>query len=189
MVSAIVAFTRDQRIVGHKNQMLWHIALDMRKFQRVTQGAVCFVGYSTFKSIQKIFEERNLGPIILPWRQVVILTANHADEMEVEILNKDYSNCMVARNKKEAFEKAALFGNENIIVIGGPQIYALFQDEIEKWYATLVDLNLEEGDARLFEFEPNLNVDGEPIWELVLEEHHPENVPPFTFTEYERVAK
>ncbi|HZG10258.1 MAG TPA: dihydrofolate reductase [Allosphingosinicella sp.] len=92
-------------VIGKDGKLPWHIPADLKHFKRVTADAPMIVGRRTFESL----------PGLLPGRRHIVLTRNsswHADGVEV------------ARTPAEAL---ALAREERVSVIGGAEIFALFE--------------------------------------------------------------
>lgn len=137
-VSAIVAMA-ENRVIGLNNQLPWHLPSDLTHFKQVTSGCTVLMGRKTFDSIGKP----------LPNRHNVILTRN-----------RDFTaaGCAVVH------DVASALAFEDLFVIGGANIYALFWPHIQRLYLTLVHAEV-AGDAVF----PALDL---KAWRLVSQENH-----------------
>lgn len=91
--------------IGHAGTLPWRLPADLRRFKALTLGKPMVMGRKTFESL----------PGLLPGRRHVVLTRRkdwHAEGAEV------------AHTVEEAL---ALAGNGEIAVIGGAEVFALFE--------------------------------------------------------------
>jgi len=117
-ISIIAAIGRNREI-GYKNKLLWHIADDLKHFQKLTKNHAVIMGQKTYESIGKP----------LPNRLNVVLSK----DKDLEI-----PGVAICDSLDEAVKIAADYSDE-IFVIGGGSIYAQFIDKTDKLYVTLVD--------------------------------------------------
>jgi dihydrofolate reductase len=113
-------------VIGKNGKLPWHIPADLKHFKRVTADAPMIMGRKTFESL----------PGLLPGRRHIVLTRDpawHADGAEV------------ARTPAEALELA---GGERISIIGGAEIFALFEPLATTIELTQVHLDA-DGDTAL----------------------------------------
>jgi dihydrofolate reductase len=99
-------------VIGRDNRMPWHIPGDLKRFKTLTMGSAMVMGRKTFDSL----------PGLLPGRRHIVLTRNadwRADGAEVA---HDVAGAL------------ALAGDGPVSVIGGAEVFALFEpiaDRIE----------------------------------------------------------
>jgi dihydrofolate reductase len=118
-------------VIGKDGKLPWHIPADLKHFKRVTSGTPMIMGRRTFESL----------PDLLPGRRHIVLTRDtrwHADGAEV------------AHTPEAAL---ALAGAERISVIGGAEIFALFEPLATSVELTEVALDA-EGDTLMPAFDP-----------------------------------
>ena len=128
MITLIAACSKN-RAIGKDNKLLWHLPNDLKRFKRLTTDKTVVMGRKTFESIGKP----------LPNRKNIILTNNK--DLIIE-------GCEVITSISE------LNLIEDIVIIGGEQIYKLFIDLADVIELTLIDKYF-EGDA----FFPEIDVD------------------------------
>jgi dihydrofolate reductase len=118
-------------VIGKDGGMPWHISEDLKRFKRLTMGSAMIMGRGTFESL----------PGLLPGRRHIVLTRDRAWHAQ---------GAEVAHSVDEAL---TLAGDEPISVIGGADIFALFEAR-----ATAVELTevggAPEGDTILPPFDP-----------------------------------
>ena len=118
-------------VIGKDGTLPWHIPADLKHFKAVTAGTPMIMGRRTFDSL----------PGLLPGRRHIVLTRDPAWTAQ---------GAQVAHSVEEAL---ALAGAERVSIIGGAEIFALFEP-----LATAVELtevNCEpEGDTILPAFDP-----------------------------------
>lgn len=121
MISIVVAMARN-RAIGLDNQLLWHIAEDMKFFKSLTSGGTVVMGRKTYDSIGRP----------LPNRRNIVITRNADFRAEgVEVVSSI-----------EAATKLAEL-DEKVFIIGGGEIYRQAIDLVDTLYVTLVDRDYE----------------------------------------------
>lgn len=133
-ISLIVAVA-DNNVIGKDNKMLWHIPEDFKHFKAITLGKPCIMGRKTFESILD-----HLGKP-LPKRTSIVVSRS----------GYEHDGAMSATSLEEAIEKAKAETSDEIMVIGGSQIYALALPLADRIYLTRVHQE-PEGDAHFPEF-------------------------------------
>ena len=131
-------------VIGKDGTMPWHIPADLKRFKRLTMGHAMIMGRKTFESF----------PSPLPGRRHIVLTRDlgwHADGAEV------------AHSRAEALQLA---GCEPIAIIGGAEIYRLFEKEAERIEMTQVHAEY-DGDTVM-------DAPGEGWTETASEDHNAE---------------
>ena len=128
MITLIAACSKN-RAIGKDNKLLWHLPNDLKRFKRLTTDKTVVMGRKTFESIGKP----------LPNRKNIILTNNK--DLLIE-------GCDVITSISE------LNLIEDIVIIGGEQIYKLFIDLADVIELTLIDKYF-EGDT----FFPEIDLD------------------------------
>jgi dihydrofolate reductase len=117
MISIIVAVSDDWGI-GMKNDLLWHIPEDMRRFKKLTIGKCVIMGKKTWESLPK-------KP--LPGRKNIVLTDVPDECIECSVTAYSIEDAIVKCDK-----------NEEVFVIGGGSIYRQFMPVADRLYITHV---------------------------------------------------
>ena len=123
-ISLIVAMARG-RVIGKDNGMPWHMPADLRHFKSVTLGKPVVMGRRTFESIGRP----------LPGRRNLVISRNvdwQADGVEV------------ASSLEQAL--ALLAGSDEVMIIGGGQLYAEALPLAHRLHLTHIELAV-EGDT------------------------------------------
>ncbi len=141
MISLIWAMDQ-QRLIGADNQMPWHLPADMAWFRQHTLGKSVLMGRKTFDSIGKA----------LPGRRNIILSRQQGLEIE---------GCEVIHDLSEI---APQFMDDELMVMGGAEIYALALPFARRLYCTHIEHHF-EGDAWF----PEINMS---VWQLSHREQH-----------------
>lgn len=160
MIHLVVAKS-DNNVIGHDNQLIWHLPNDLKHFKEITTGHPIIMGRKTFESIGRA----------LPNRTNIIITRN-----------KNYSieNTKVAHSLNEAIEIAKKI-DEDIFILGGGKIYEQALDLVDILEVTEVHENF-EGDTYFPEIDLN-------VWkEISRIKHHKDekNKFDYSFVRYER---
>ena len=135
-ISLIVAASTNN-VIGRDGDLPWRLPEDLRRFKRLTIGKPIIMGRATHESIGRA----------LPERQNIVLTSR-----------TDYQarNCDVAASPAAALDLAG--DAEEIMVIGGGQIYRAFLPHAQRIYMTRVHETI-DGDT----FFPELD---QAAWQL-----------------------
>lgn len=124
MISLIVAASTNN-VIGNDGELPWRLSDDLKRFKAVTMGKPIVMGRKTFESIGRP----------LPGRQNIVITRQ-----------QDFvaDGCDVVQSTAGAVEVAGTA--EEIMVIGGSQIYAAFLPIADRVYFTRVHTKV-DGDA------------------------------------------
>lgn len=121
-IALVVAAARN-RAIGLNNKMPWHLPEDLKYFKRVTMGKPVIMGRNTFESIGKP----------LPGRPNIVISRNADYKAEgIKLVNSLDAALQVAA------QLLAPSGDE-VMVIGGAQIYAQALAKADRLYLTEVD--------------------------------------------------
>ena len=117
MFSIIVAVDENFGI-GYKNNLLYKISEDLKRFKLLTMGKKILVGRKTFESIKNK----------LPGRKIIIASKNK------DLL---YENAVICSDLKNFFIEN-INTPEEIFIIGGAEIYSLAMPYTKKIYLTRI---------------------------------------------------
>ncbi len=135
-LSVIVA-AAENGVIGRNNALPWHLPEDLRYFKRVTMGKPIVMGRKTFESIGRA----------LPGRTNIVITRGQTCQADgVRTVATLDEALRVAR------EVATRDGVEELLVIGGAQIYQSALPRAQRLYLTEVHARV-EGDVRLPEID------------------------------------
>ncbi|QDF76377.1 MULTISPECIES: type 3 dihydrofolate reductase [Shewanella] len=143
MKIAMIAAMANNRVIGKDNQMPWHLPEDLRHFKQMTLGKPVVMGRKTFESIGRP----------LPGRHNIVVS-RQAD------LVIEGVTCV------SSFEQAkeVVKGCDELVVIGGGQLYAELLPQADILYLTEINLDV-AGDTHFPEWD-----DGS--WQLLQSESH-----------------
>lgn len=128
--SLIVAKSRNG-VIGREGDLPWRLSSDLVNFKKMTLGKPCLMGRKTWDSL----------PFALPGRPNLVLTRNASfSHPKCESFTDMYD--MVGRG----YELAGAMGVDELMLIGGAQLYATLMPYIDRIYVTEVDA-LIDGDA------------------------------------------
>ena len=147
-------------MIGVDGDLPWRLSADLQNFKAVTMGKPIVMGRKTWDSLGKP----------LPGRQNVIVTRQAGFEAQ----GCDVVSCPAAA-------LVAADDADEVMIIGGSQIYTMFLRVADRVYLTRVHTEL-DGDAHF----PELDDD---TWDRVSAERHDAddaNEFPFTFEVYDR---
>ncbi|MEZ5681120.1 MAG: dihydrofolate reductase [Erythrobacter sp.] len=143
--------------IGKDGGIPWHIPNDMKRFKRLTMGSAMIMGRKTFESFPKP----------LPGRRHIVLTRSKRWQAE---------GAEVVHSVNEALDLAA---NTECSVIGGAEIYALFEPHADR-----IELTEVHGE---FDGDTVMPATG-PEWVETAREDHPaeDGRPAYSFVTLER---
>ena len=131
-IAAIVA-AADNDVIGHNNALPWNLPADLAHFKRTTMGKPILMGRRTFESIGRP----------LPGRTNIVLTRDSSFGAE---------GARIVHSLEAAFDlaetTALIDGSDELVVIGGAEIYALALPKVVRLYLTRVH-STPPGDAYL----------------------------------------
>jgi dihydrofolate reductase len=146
----LVLARADNGVIGRDNRLPWHIPADLRHFKAVTAGKPMIMGRRTFDSL----------PGLLPGRRHIVLTRDRDWQAEGAVVAHDAASAL------------ALAGEGEVAVIGGAEIFALFEPSASRIELTEVHANV-EGDATV----PPPG----PAWREIARERHDDGPMPHSF--------
>ena len=129
-ISLIVAVAED-RAIGDKGNLLWHLSSDLKRFKAITTGHTIIMGRKTYDSLPN-------GA--LPNRRNIVISRQLKSLKDAEV----YSNI------DEALQATA---DEDIVyIIGGGEIYKKTFPRADELHITLVHKSYPEADTRFPEW-------------------------------------
>jgi dihydrofolate reductase len=121
----------ENNVIGRDNKLPWHLPNDLKYFKQLTTGKPVIMGRKTYDSIGRP----------LPNRTNIIITRD---------ANFSAEGVKVVNSLDEAIELAEAIclvnAQEEVIVMGGAEIYKLCLPRADRLYVTLVHADV-EGDA------------------------------------------
>ena len=143
--------------IGKKGAIPWHLPADLRHFKALTMGHAMIMGRKTFESF----------PAPLPGRRHIVLTREPDWQAE---------GAEVVHTPADALAKA---GRDPVAIIGGAEIYALFEDQAARIEMTQVHADY-AGDTFM-------DAPGKGWIEVARQDHPAEDpLPAYSFITYER---
>ncbi len=163
-ISIVVAVSQNN-VIGNEGKLPWqNISSDMRRFRKITEDHHVLMGRKTFDSIIDVIGRP------LPKRTSLVLSRQKLSLPE---------GCFSFNDFESAVNFARSRGEEELMVIGGQQIYKHAIERADRIYLTRV-LGEYEGDT----FFPKLNED---TWCVLQHEIHSGNSEPsYEFRRLER---
>jgi dihydrofolate reductase len=163
MKLSIIAAMSKNRVIGRGNELPWSIPEDLKHFKQKTIKKPVIMGRKTYESIGKL----------LPNRTNIIVTRR---------LDYVVKGAIIVNSIEEAlgygvFIAGSLESDDEVMVIGGGEIYEQALPHAGKIYLTVVDTEI-DGDT----FFPELDDD----WKRISTEQR-EGDPSFSFNVFERI--
>lgn len=160
MSVTLIAAVASNGTIGKDNELIWRLPADMAFFKNQTLGKPVLMGRKTFESLKRPLKDRTN----------IILSRSMPEAPE---------GCELVRSIPEALEK---YGQEELMVIGGAEIYAQTMQAADRLILTEIDVPF-EGDAVFPAFNRN-------EWKLVSRTpgvQDERNTLPYAFCVYERI--
>ncbi|XQF92584.1 type 3 dihydrofolate reductase [Pseudoalteromonas espejiana] len=144
MIISMIAAMANNRVIGLDNNMPWHLPADLQHFKKVTTGKPVIMGRKTFESIGRP----------LPGRRNIIITRNE---------NYSVSGIETVTTPEAALDLVNEV--EEVMIIGGGNIYQQFLPLATRLYLTFIDLAV-EGDTQFPDYQAEAN------WQIVDEQQN-----------------
>lgn len=149
---ALIAAMAKNRVIGKSQQMPWHLPADLAHFKKMTMGKPILMGRKTFESIGKP----------LPGRRNLVIT-----RQDITI-----AGCEIFHSLEEALNAVA--NVEEVMVIGGGDLFQQALPRTDRLYFTFIDLDV-EGDTFFPEW-------SEKEWKIISNEaHKPDAKNPYAY--------
>lgn len=131
MIVSIIVAMAENGIIGRDGDMPWHIPADLKHFRDVTSGKPVIMGRRTFQSIGRP----------LPNRTNIVVTRDKDFNAEGTVIAHGLHDAL-----RIAERQAGLDDVDEIMVIGGGQIYAECLDRANRVYLTRIHVTT-DGDT------------------------------------------
>ncbi len=135
-IISIIAALSENRVIGNKGKIPWHIRTDLIRFKHKTTGHVTIFGRKTLDSYLAYYE-RSGRPF--PNRTNIVIT--HDPHFKITT-----PHTYVAHSLPEAIDLGKKYETEEIFVAGGGQIFQEAIPVADRLYLTIVHKNF-DGDT------------------------------------------
>ena len=129
-ISLIVAVAED-RAIGDKGNLLWHLSSDLKRFKAITTGHTIIMGRKTYDSLPN-------GA--LPNRRNIVISRQLKSLKDAEVYS-DIDEALKATSDEDI-----------VYIIGGGEIYKKTFPHAEELHLTLVHKSYPEADTRFPEW-------------------------------------
>ncbi len=157
----LIAALDNQRAIGFDNQLPWHLPDDLKRFKALTTDKTILMGRKTAQSLGRA----------LPNRKNLVLTRTG---------QVPFAGMVAVASFEQAIAECA---SEELMVIGGGEIYAYCLPFAQKMHLTFVDTHLPKADA----FFPEIN---KSQWKEIFSDIHVadnRHMFSFRFADFERI--
>lgn len=155
---SIIASIGKNRELGKGGTLVWRISADLKRVKELTTGHPIIMGRKTHDSIGRPLPNRT--NIVISRAQICI------------------EGCLVFDSLEKGLEAAKAIDSEEVFIFGGASMYAQALPFVHRLYLTIINASDPNADT----FFPEYNA----FTEVVTEESHPENDPPYTFVILEK---
>lgn len=118
-IKLIAAMTPGTQVIGKDNALPWRLPSDLKRFKELTAGKPIIMGRKTYESIGRP----------LPNRTNIVLTTD--EECKIE-------GCLVVNSIDEALGACKALKVDDVMVIGGAQVYDLMLYNADELLITYV---------------------------------------------------
>lgn len=129
---AMIAGVAENGVIGSRQTIPWRIPSDFAYFKRMTMGKPIVMGRKQFETVGKP----------LPGRANIIVTRQEGYQPEGTLVFSSIDAALA-----EARNIAAADGVDEIMIIGGGELYAQLMNRADRLYISHIDLH-PEGDVR-----------------------------------------
>lgn len=166
MTKKIVAIWAQDKsgIIGKSNKLPWHLPKDLKHFKETTLNQAILMGRVTFEGMNKH---------LLPNRETLILTSQLDYQVEGATIVNNVEDILNWYNNQD----------KNLYVVGGSQIYKLFEPYVDELVITQVQAEV-EGDTY---FPKDFDFSKFSLTSSTVYERDKENEFDFVVEHYERV--
>ena len=124
MISLLVAYTKNKRVIGAQGKIPWKLSSERNRFKQICAGKYVIMGRKSYEEIGKP----------LPYCKLVVVSSK-------------------TQNLEDAINYCKSQNQEEILIAGGGTIYEQTLPYADKIYATEIDANF-EGDVFFPELGP-----------------------------------
>jgi dihydrofolate reductase len=122
---SLIAAMGTDGLIGTENGLPWHLSSDLKRFRRITMGKAIIVGRKTLELIGKPLPGR-LNIVMtrqVDWVAPQGVVAVHSIRESLELANRH----------------ATETGQQEVMIVGGAEIYEMFLPQVETIYLTRVE--------------------------------------------------
>ena len=160
MISLLVAYTKNKRVIGAQGKIPWKLSSERNRFKQICAGKYVIMGRKSYEEIGKP----------LPYCKLVVVSRN------VRSLSLS-KGPIICTSLDDALSYCKSQNQEEILIAGGGTIYEQTLPYADKIYATEIDADF-DGDV----FFPELG----PEWVGTIEETHEENGIIYRYVTFEK---
>ncbi len=122
MINLIAAIQKSDRGLGYKNELLYRVSDDLKRFKEMTTGHPIIMGRKTFESIGRA----------LPNRTNIVITSQKIDVPGIITVLSDQEAFNIAKKSE---------GSNQIFIIGGARVYEAFMTVADQLFITIIEGN------------------------------------------------
>ena len=172
MISLLVAYTKDKRVIGAQGKIPWNLPSERNRFKAICRDKYVIMGRKSYDEIGHPLSYCTLVVVSGKW----IASPSARNDMGSLSLAcpepVEGKGLQICTSLEEAINYCKMQGQEEILVAGGGSIYEQALPYADKIYATEIDAHF-EGDT--FFPEPG------PEWTGTVDEVHEENGITFSY--------
>ena len=166
MISLLVAYTKNKRVIGAQGKIPWKLSSERNRFKELCRGKYVIMGRKSYEEIGHPLSYCTLIVVSGKW------IASHSARNDMGSLSLacpepvEGKGLQICTSLEDAINYCKARGQEEILIAGGGSIYRQALPYATKIYATEIDADF-EGDT----FFPELGSG----WSETLESVHEEN--------------
>lgn len=130
---SLIAALAENGVIGCDNRLPWRLPADLQHFKQLTMGKPLVMGRKTRESIGRT----------LPGRMNIVVTRDPRFQV---------AGCVVVHGIGQALQAAADAGADEVMIMGGAELYAQVLARVDRLYLTEVKARV-EGNIRFPDFD------------------------------------
>lgn len=131
-IVSMIAAMDENRGIGYKNKIPWHIKEDLIRFKKLTEGKTIIVGRKTFESLLDYYRASKRP---FPKRKMIVITTNRDYEKNYK---DKIPNLYFVYSFEEALDLARKIEKEEIFIAGGQKVFEQGIKYAKRLYLTIV---------------------------------------------------
>ena len=181
MISILVAYTKNKRVIGAQGKIPWKLSSERNRFKQICSGKYVIMGRKSYEEIGHPLSYCNL--VIISSKRITSPAARnetHASVLPEFCDAKLAQGIHLCTSVEAAINYCKNQGQDELLIAGGGSVYEQALPYTDKIYATEIEADF-DGDV----FFPEINPEE---WKETVEAVHNENGIEFKYITLERKA-
>lgn len=132
-VISIICAMDENKGIGYKNKIPWHIKEDLIRFKKLTEGKTIIIGRITFESLLYYYKKSKRP---FPRRNTIVITSQKNYQKKFE--NENFINFFFVHSFDQALKLGKKIEKKEIFIAGGEKIFRKGINFSQKIYLTVI---------------------------------------------------